>query len=91
MGELVLHVPMNVGGHEGDFSLCRQVPRQWLLQPVPHGIRIAGLALCGRHSATRPAAAMPKDLFLMPMSQLQTSSACFRGTLRAHTFLPCRG
>ena len=79
MRELVLHVPVHVGGHDIMF-FCSHRPtmpqllrptRQWLLQPVPHGIRIAGLALCGRHSAACPALAMPRDLLLMPASQLQ--------------------
>ena len=78
MRELVLHVPVNVGRCElqGSRPSTRhwhlRPPRQWLLQPVPHGICIRSLALSGRHCAACPAAAaMPQDLFLMQTSQLQ--------------------
>ena len=75
MEELVLHVPVNARAPAFDMgSTCPWLlfpTGQWLLQPVPHGIRIARLALCGRHSAARPAAAMPRDLLLMQASQLQ--------------------
>ena len=63
MRELVLHVPVNV-------DASPPPTRQWLLQPVPHGLRIEGLALFG-HSAAYPAAAVPQDLLLMQSSQLE--------------------
>ena len=80
MQELMLHVPVHVGPQDIIFCLVRRVTmpqllrptRQWLLPPVPRGIRIKGLALCGGHSAACPAAAMPRDLLLMPTSQLRT-------------------
>lgn len=75
MQELVLHVPVNTLVPAPDaVSTSPWLPyptRQWLLQPVPRSLRIAGLALCGKHSAARPAMAMPWDLFHMQMSQLQ--------------------
>ena len=64
MGELVLHVPVTV---ESDQAATRQ----WLLQPVPHGLRIASLALGWRRDVAGPAAAMPQDLLLMQTSRLQ--------------------
>ena len=63
MRELVLNVPVNMYAFPPPT-------RQWLLQPVPHGLRITGLALFG-HSAAYPAAAVPQDLLLMQISQLE--------------------
>ena len=75
MQELVSHVPVNTLVPAPDaVSTSPWLPyptRQWLLRPVPRSLRIAGLALCGSHSAARPAMAMPWDLFHMQMSQLQ--------------------
>ena len=74
MQELVSHVPVSAGVPAFHVITTSPQPpyptRQWLLQPTPHGLRIAGLALCGGHSAACPAGAMPQDLFLMPTSQL---------------------
>ena len=82
MRELVLHMPVLVGDDVSAFpvSFCfHDIPRpqllpptkQWLLQPVPHGLRIAELALCGQRRAACPSLAMPQDLILLPPSQLQ--------------------
>ena len=77
MRDLLLHVPVNVGlpalnvdTQSTTSSGYPQPTKTWLLRPVPHGIRIAGLTLCGRRRAVYPALAMPQDLSLMQMSQL---------------------
>ena len=70
MRELVLHVPVEVDPSQPASRAWLSRPtRQWLLQPVPHGLRIAGLALYGRQCAACPAAAMPQDLVLMQTPQ----------------------
>ena len=77
MRELILHVPVQVGCCRPQCSLPATrsrrfcLTRLWLLQPAPHDIRIAGLALCGEHYGACPAAAVPQDLLLMQTSQLQ--------------------
>ena len=72
MQELVLHVPVSVRVPAPIVSQWHLYPtRQWLLQPVPRGLRIAGLALRAGHGPDYPAAAVPQDLFSMQPSQLQ--------------------
>ena len=87
-------MPVHVGGwgrHRGSGYLPRLLSptRQWLLQPVPHGIRISGLLLLGNHDPVCPTAAMPWDLCVMQASQLQNIQCLDIGTLSAQTYLPC--
>ena len=102
MRELVLHMPVLVGGDVSAFPVSfsfHDVPmpqllpptRQWLLQPVPHGLRIAELALCGQRRAACPSLAILQDLVLLPPSQLRSIQRLVCETLSAQTLLPCPG
>ena len=66
-------MPVHVGSwaRHGHWNL--RLCRHWLLQPVPHGLRISGLTLIGNHTNAPicPTAAVPQDLCLMQASQLQ--------------------
>ena len=64
---------VNVEGWASHGHWNLRLCRQWLLQPVPHGLRISGLTLnqYHLHIPICPTAAVPQYLCLMQASQLQ--------------------